>query len=453
MSFDGIYLWHREEGMPTSYDDARRIVGQLSPQGDATTTTNHQAFMAVAQAVEDFAKQAIEFYDDLALESYTRMTQWMTDFAEPMLSFDQNPEEVEEAFSAVIIDAANRNNLVVLHEQIEVVFLPDDRVLTHNDPDIWSDFAKVELDNWQKKIHSLRADSLDDSEPQQLPETSALVKRFVNRIIQERLKQAGVKAKKSHATGYIVDKEGYTIELSVFPEVDLLYKYDEDKIRISNSDFLDIEIPGLRQDFHHNLNRNFIRTNSIAYYKKEPKILIFDDVLRQNLNASIEDENMADHLYLASEEEINCFDTVQGYTHYLHQCADMFIDIVTQAEKGIGGLYWFIKNNRHSQELKLHDKYPDDSYFLPQPEFILALAKLSNQPNFEQLITSFRQDYIDCHLLLEQMRHERALLAAKIEKSRDEVEPLAPETERRQKHADMADYLIDKIENPSSKEE
>ncbi len=145
MSFNGIFVWDAKNGLPTSYDDARDMEQRVSHHAPKEL---NPAFMALAKAVELFIKEAQEYYDDEMLNIYSNIAESISDFSDPVLSFDHAPEELVQEFSGIIVKAAQDNNLVVLHQEIEVVFLPSGRALTELNTDIWDDFAEVVATSW-----------------------------------------------------------------------------------------------------------------------------------------------------------------------------------------------------------------------------------------------------------------------------------------------------------------
>lgn len=372
MSFSGLFLWDIKDGRPTSYSDAQDMETQVSH--NASRRCN-PAFMAVAKAVEQFTKEAKAYYDDEILNMYSDMTDWMVDFTNPVLSIDHAPEELAIEFSAIIIKAAQEHNLVVLHQEIEVVFLPDGTVLTENTPEIWIDFAKETLAAWAQQLVTLKQ---ENENRDTLPSTSAPLKKLINKIVRARLKEAGItKIKKPEPTVFAVDCGRIQLTLAMFPEIDHLYKIEEGIVRVEFLNFLYIFINDFNpinkdkaQDTDNKDSSNLrdfvnfkLRTTPKAFYKDEHETIVY---------------------------------TLLEYENEIHRCVDMFLDFYKVCGS-LPMLYEMLVTNKDSKELSLYKQgynYRDGSY-IPKPDTLLVMAKLTKQPDYDELIPYYRQAYID----------------------------------------------------------
>ena len=129
---------------------------------------------------------------------------------------------------------------MVVHQEIEVVFLPDGRALTGIHTDIWDDFARQSLASWQNKLIELKE---ENENRDQLPSTSAPLKKLINKIVRTRLKEAGItKIKKTEPTVFAVDCGRIQIELGIFLEIDPVYHIMTEALRVKVTDFLYIFI-------------------------------------------------------------------------------------------------------------------------------------------------------------------------------------------------------------------
>ncbi|MDN3503069.1 hypothetical protein QL982_09990 [Psychrobacter sp. 5A.1] len=372
MSFNGLFLWDIKDGVPTSYSDAQDMETQVSH--NASRRCN-PAFMAVAKAVEQFTKEAKAYYDDEILNMYSDMTDWMVGFTDPVLSIDHAPEELAIEFSAIIIKAAQEHNLVVLHQEIEVVFLPDGTVLTENTPKIWIDFAKETLAAWAQQLVTLKQ---ENENRDTLPSTSAPLKKLINQIVRARLKEAGItKIKKPEPTVFDVDCGRIQLILAMFPEIDHLYRIEEGIVRVEFLNFMYIFINDFNpinkdkaQDIDNKDSSNLrdfvnfkLSTTPEAFYKDEHETIVY---------------------------------TLLEYENEIHRCVDMFLYFYKVCGS-LPMLYEMLVTNKDSKELSLYKqgyKYRGVDY-VPEPDTLLVMAKLTKQPDYDELIPYYRQAYID----------------------------------------------------------
>ena len=390
MSFSGLFIWDIKNGKPTSYSDAQDMETRVSHNAPKQL---NPAFMAVAQAVENFVQEAKAYYDDHFLSMYSNMTDEMSDFTDPVLSIDHAPQELALEFSAVIVNAAQDNNLVVLHQEIEVVFLPDGRALSGIDTDIWDDFAKESLASWQNKLIELKE---ENENRDQLPSTSAPLKKLINQIVRTRLKEAGItKIKKPEPTVFAVDCGRIQLKLCIFPEIDPVYHIMTEALRVKVTDVVYIFIDDfnpINKDKEQGADnedmrtlRDFIgrtsirlRTDTSAFYKDEYK----------------PDEHKA---YECEADEYGEFVyTLLEYENKIHRCVDMFLYFY-KACGSLPMLYEMLVTNKDSKELSLYKqgyKYQDVNY-IPEPDTLLVMAKLTKQPDYDELVPYYRQAYID----------------------------------------------------------
>ena len=392
MSFNGIFVWDAKNGLPTSYDDAHDMETQVSQHAPKEV---NPAFMAVAQAVQDFIKDAQEYYDDEMLNIYSDMTDWIVDWTDPVLSFDHAPEELVQEFSGVIVKVAQDNNLVVLHQEIEVVFLPDGRALTEIDTDIWDDFGDITITSWQKKLKDLKA---ENENRVQLPSTSAPLKKLMNQIVRARLKEAGItKIKKTEPTVFAVDCGRIQIELGMFPKIDRIYHVIEDALRVEFTDFLYIFIndfnPVNKDEEQGSDNedsstlRDFVdlklRTKASAFYKDEYKPVGHEA-----------------NVYEADEYGTFAY-TLLEYENKIHRCVDMFLYFY-KACSSLSTLYEMLVTNKDSKELSLYQQGYKHQYvnYIPKPNVLLIMAKLTKQPDYDDLVAYYRQAYIDYRTIM-----------------------------------------------------
>ena len=379
MSFNGIYVWDAKNGLPTSYSDAHDMETQVARA--APKEINH-AFMAVAQAVERFVKEAQEYYDDEMLNIYSNITESMADYIDPVLSFEHAPEELVQELSGVIVKAAQDNNLVVLHQEIAVAFLPDGRALTDIDTDIWDDFAEDTLASWQNKLVALKK---ENESREQLPSTSAPLKKLVNQIVRARLKEAGItKIKKPYPTTFAVDTGRIQLSLNILPEIDHLYGIEEGVLRVELFNFLNIYL----NDFYsvYKETNNTIKSNDsaiprqrISYEQTTTPLVFFKD------DYSVKDYGMNPKFC------IRVYD-LSEFEAEVHRCVDMLLYFYN-ACNSLAKLYDTLVANKNSKELGLH-KYNYHNY-IPKPHILLVMAKLTKQSDYNKLIPYYRKEYID----------------------------------------------------------
>lgn len=372
MSFNGIFLWDAKNGKPASYSDAQDMETRVSHNAPKQL---NPAFMAVAQAVENFVQEAKAYYDDHFLSMYGNMTDEMSDFTDPVLSIDHAPEELAIEFSAVIIKAAQEHNLVVLHQEIEVVFLPDGTVLTENTPEIWIDFAKETLAAWAQQLVTLKQ---ENENRDTLPSTSAPLKKLINQIVRTRLKEAGLtKIKKPEPTVFAVDCGRIQLTLAMFPEIDHLYKIEEGIVRVEFLNFLYIFI----NDF-----------NPINKDKAQGSDNEDSSTLRDFVNFKLRTTPKA---FYKDEHETIVY-TLLEYENEIHRCVDMFLYFYKVCGS-LPMLYEMLVTNKDSKELSLYKQGYECQYvnYIPAPDTLLVMAKLTKQPNYDELVPYYRQAYID----------------------------------------------------------
>lgn len=363
MSFSGLFLWDIKDGRPTSYSDAQDMETQVSH--NASRRCN-PAFMAVAKAVEQFTKEAKAYYDDEILNMYSDMTDWMVDFTNPVLSIDHAPEELAIEFSAIIIKAAQEHNLVVLHQEIEVVFLPDGTVLTENTPEIWIDFAKETLAAWAQQLVTLKQ---ENENRDTLPSTSAPLKKLINKIVRARLKEAGItKIKKPEPTVFDVDCGRIQLSLKIFPEIDHLYKIEEGILRVEFLNAIYIYLNDFTQvseKWHHFL----LKTEPLVFYK----------------------DNYDIREYKISRQYCNRAYTLAEFENEIDRCVDMMLYFYN-ACSSLPMLYDTLVADK-DDKLSLHKN--NYGNYIPKPDVLLIMAKLTKQPDYDKLVTYYRQEYID----------------------------------------------------------
>ena len=394
MSFNGIFVWDAKNGLPTSHDDAIEMEQQISHH--AAKEVN-PAFIAVAQAVQDFVKEAQEYYDDEMLNIYSNITESMADFTEPVLSFEHVPEELVQEFSGVIVKAAQDNNLVVLHQEIGVTFLPDGGALTKTDTDLWDDFADITLANWQDKLKELKA---ENENRDQLPSTSAPLKKLINQIVRTRLKDAGItKIKKLYPTVFMVDCGRIQLCLGILPEIDHLYNIEEGILRVEFLNFLNIYLNDITQVSEE--WRNFhLKTEPLVFYKED-----YD--LRE---------------YRISRQYCNRVYTLAEFENEIHRCVDMMLYFYN-ACSSLSTLYNRLVADKDDR-LSLHKNNYGD--YIPQPDVLLIMAKLTKQQNYDELVPYYRREYIEYRTTM--YRHNKELF----EKSEQERSEQWPDYKKRQ---------------------
>lgn len=372
MGFNGIFVWDAKNGLPTSCDDATEMEQYISHNAPKKV---NPAFMAVAQAVENFVKEAKAYYDDEILNMYSDMTDWMVDFTNPVLSIDHAPEELAIEFSAIIIKAAQVHNLVVSHQEIEVVFLPDGTVLAENAPEIWIDFAKETLAAWAQQLVTLKQ---ENENRDTLPSTSAPLKKLINKIVRARLKEAGLtNIKKPEPTVFAVDCGRIQLTLAMFPEIDHLYKIEEGIVRVEFLNFLYIFI----NDF-----------NPINKDKAQDTDNKDSSTLRDFVNFKLRTTPKA---FYKDEHETIVY-TLLEYENEIHRCVDMFLYFYKVCGS-LPMLYEMLVTNKDSKELSLYKQGYECQYgsYIPKPDTLLVMAKLTKQPDYDELIPYYRQAYID----------------------------------------------------------
>ncbi|MFB2539609.1 MULTISPECIES: hypothetical protein [unclassified Acinetobacter] len=228
MSFKGIWIWDEAYGVPTSYEHALEMTESI---GSIETTHENLAYEFFAKELQKYARQAKPYYDDDTINYLANYKSKINSFAVSLLTFNRLPEELMEEFSGLIVHFATELNLVVLHAEIEVVFLPDGDIISESNSDIWEDFADNALQVWADKIKSLEQTRSDRDE---IPPTNALIKKHIAKVVQDRLKEAGItKYKKIETTSFEINTEAYEYSLSIHPEIDLLEKWDHDIIKVN----------------------------------------------------------------------------------------------------------------------------------------------------------------------------------------------------------------------------
>ena len=377
MSFNGIFVWDAKNGSPTSYDDARDMETQVSQHAPKEV---NPAFMAVARAVQDFIKDAQEYYDDYIIDMYRTMPDWVAEDTDPILSFDNLPEELYLELSATVVKAAQLNNLVVLHQDLEVVFLPDGSVLAdHSELGEWENFVSSVLGDWQAKLIELKkAAQADDNT---VPQTSGKLNSLINKVVKARFKEAGVKdIKKKGATGYYIDLGRIQISLNIYTKIDRHFLEDNGKARaefmvymtLYVNDMEDITIKSrLEKEHYRPLNASFT---------------IFEHMMTKFFNFyEIAHRPAPTWRYYLNDE--------QDLREAVNKAADMLLYVYPHCHN-LESLYDFLQHQDQDPYIRPY-AFQGGYGGLASVQQKLYLAKLTKQPNYNELVDVYREVFLE----------------------------------------------------------
>ena len=359
------------------YDDAHDMETRVS---NHAPKENNLGFMAVAQAVQDFIKEAQEYYDDYIIDMYRTMPDWVAEDTDPILSFDDLPEELYLELSATVVKAAQLNNLVVLHQDLEVVFLPDGSVLAdHSESGEWENFVSSVLGDWQTKLIELKkAAQADDNT---VPQTSGKLNSLINKVVKARFKEAGVKdIKKKGATGYYIDLGRIQISLNIYAKIDRYFLEDNGKARaefmvymtLYVNDMEDITIKSrLEKERHRPLNAS---------------VTIFEHMITKffNFYEISHTPEPTWRYYLNDQQEIR---------EAVNKAADMLLYVYPHCHT-IESLYHFLQHQDQDPYIRPY-AFRGGYRGLASVQQKLYLARLTKQPNYDALVDVYREAYLE----------------------------------------------------------
>ncbi|MFB2539459.1 MULTISPECIES: hypothetical protein [unclassified Acinetobacter] len=194
MSFAGIVVWNAKYGVPHSYDEAVEMQEQIE---EYELDAIDPAFINLANAVQNFAKQAKQFYDNDIVDMYTYFADSLEEVygTHTIVDFSFVPPDIETIFAAVIVKSARENNLVVRHDELSAVFLPNGQVYQDDSLVDWDDFISYNMTMWQDKIKSFEDVNKQDEET--VLEDKSLFKKYTNDLFKAQIKQRKLKGKKT----------------------------------------------------------------------------------------------------------------------------------------------------------------------------------------------------------------------------------------------------------------
>ena len=377
MSFNGIFVWDAKNGLPTSYDDARDMETQVSQHAPKEI---NPAFMAVAQAVQDFIKEAQEYYDDHIIDMYRTMPDWVAEDTDPILSFDNLPEELYLALSATVVKAAQLNNLVVLHQDLEVVFLPDGSVLAdHSESGEWEEFVSSVLGDWQAKLIELKkAAQADDNT---VPQTSGKLNSLINKVVKARFKEAGVKdIKKKGATGYYIDLGRIQISLDIYAKIDRHFLEDNGKARAEFMVYMTLYV--------NDIERITIksRLEKERHRPLNASVTIFEHMITKFFNFYEIPHTPAPNwkYYLNDEQELR---------EAVNKAADMLLYVYPHCQT-LESLYHFLQHQDQDPYIRPY-AFRGGYRGLSNAEQMLYLARLTKQPNYDALVDIYKAAFLE----------------------------------------------------------
>lgn len=385
MSFNGVWVWSESHGVPTSYEHALEMTESLQN----IEATHEQAYELFAKHIQKYARQAKPYYDDESLNFLANYKSKTRSFAVPLLTFNSLPEELMEEISGLIVHFAKELNLVVLHGEIETVFLPNGRIISEANSAIWQDFAENALQVWTDKIKSLEQMS---NERDELPPTNALLKKHLVQVVKDRLKQEGItNCTKTGTTNFTIQTEHYKLKLSIYPEIDELEKWDHDIIKVNNRDHISgeyFEIPYYIGVVFQSIKGFKCNTGSLFRIFSRDGDFILNTIRFDNLKTP---EFLAEYIKKnpgsrdCADEYINQYETLSSYTAYINRCIDIFL-IFAQPPQGLAQLYEVISDKQYENNLK-------DSR-LSNPILPVILAYFLQSDNYQQMVAQCKTAFI-----------------------------------------------------------
>lgn len=413
MSFDGISLWSAEQGIPNSHGQALTMREQIKEQGISADKKTKQAFVAVAQAIEEFLAQAKPYFgDDDVFDYYQDLVSQTKDEDYPVFEIDYAPEGLIIEFSAPIIKVAREHNLVVMHNNLEAVFLPDGRVILVDEEVDWQDFVAHTEQTWQQKLAELEQEASMSTMPtddDSLPESQTQINKIVNDMVKARFKQAGIKQKrKVGKTAYYFEYERIQVVFWINAKNRTHETTPDGNVIIDFFSCIEIYI-------------NDIPSGTI---KTCADTMVFDKYINITMQKFYRGTEHAVDLDIETMMKVFSYlgmpiSSLSDLKHQVALALDMFVHILPHCQDA-QSLYKLLRSYDKAPE-DIDDEYqrhlirPQNmlalnklmrqkliaageisSYVEPlaKPHMMLALAKITQQPNFKELIAVYKEEYI-----------------------------------------------------------
>lgn len=219
-----IYLWDIKHGTPekpVSTESINAFVKALEEK-PKETNANLQGF---AQFFGQFLQEASEFYpdDDAVMQNKDIAFRIGDGDTDVVLYIDEIPRDSYEYFYTVLNHAASLYQLVQWDPISNSLTLPSDPKKTAYNYHLW-----------QQQLITLKAPP--NTEQEALPETATQVKRLAVKILKDYLPKVGIKNAKvtSGETAEVtIHIDNVEVVLRNFFEVDTIYKYESNKVRVN----------------------------------------------------------------------------------------------------------------------------------------------------------------------------------------------------------------------------
>lgn len=353
-----VTVWHSDYGLPKNFDEGSQLDKSLHENSKAVSENLLPYYQAFFNEIIEFAKKASYIYWDEELFGIAEIN---TTFFHSIHEINLPHSGFEETH-AVIALAAQKHGFVMFNSEAGVM-IPNGEVYHHSGVTTWK--LRIPYNKWLRTLKNF------DKPLKKLPKQNGKLINHNCKMIKQYLTEAGLpELANTGNDNILVDMGRHQCKmylgghLTKFTEKtsfsSIVYIHINDLVSLNDL----LKTKGYPDNLYHTLKCDWS-----VFYKltKDPNPeVIF-------------------RYYIKDLDMLNA---------EIKRGIDMFNYIYPNLKTNLQGLYTFFYNSYADPHLCKHTFRGVTHFFVP-PIVMIALARLTKQPNFDSLVDYFRQLILD----------------------------------------------------------